>query len=193
MVTIDEPSLANVLGLMALVSYSITLLPTILRIVFPRTKETGIPKLLLKHRRSIGIISFFLALGHGLLMIQKRNFDFFDIKTFWIYFQGVSIFIIFTLLSITSNNWSVKKLKKNWKQLHKLTYPAMVILIWHISDKMSGHWTYLTPISIFAISIITVLFIIRLWIEHQNKQQKNSTKVVKAELAERSTSTARLK
>ena len=193
MLSIDQSPLANILGFLALASYIATLLPTTLRIVFPQTKETGIPQWLLKHRRNIGIIAFFLALGHGFLMVQKRNFDFFDIKTFWIYFQGVSTFIIFTLLSITSNNWSVKKLKKNWKQLHKLTYPAMVILIWHISDKMSGHWTYLTPISLFSISLITVLFIIRLWIEHQNKQQKNTTKVAKAELVERSTSTARLK
>ncbi|MEH1873239.1 MAG: ferric reductase-like transmembrane domain-containing protein [Nostoc sp.] len=193
MLSIDESPFSNILGFLSLSSYIGTLLPTNLRIIFPQTKETGIPQWLLKHRRNIGIIAFFLALGHGFLMVQKRNFDFFDIKTFWIYFQGVSTFIIFTLLSITSNNWSVKKLKKNWKQLHKLTYVAMVILIWHISDKMSGHWTYLTPISLFAISLITVLFIIRLWIEHQNKQQKNTTKVTKAELPERSTSTARQK
>ncbi|MBD0386753.1 MAG: ferric reductase-like transmembrane domain-containing protein [Nostoc sp. C3-bin3] len=186
MISIDEAPLANVLGFIALVSYIATLLPTTLRIVFPQTKETGIPQWLLKHRRNIGIIAFFLALGHGFLMVQKRNFDFFDIKTFWIYFQGVSTFIIFMLLSITSNNWSIKKLKKNWKQLHKLTYVAMFILIWHIWDKMSGHWTYLTPISLIATTLITVLFIIRLWIEHQNKQQKKATKVTKVNLAEKS-------
>jgi methionine sulfoxide reductase heme-binding subunit len=182
MVTIDEPSLANVLGLMALVSYSITLLPTILRIVFPKTKETGIPKLLLKHRRIIGIISFFLALGHGLLMIQKRNFDFFDLKTFEIYIQGITTLIIFTLLAITSNNWSIKKLKKNWKQLHKLTYIAMFILTWHIWDKMSGHWTYLTPISIVIIVGIIALFLLRLRIEHQSKQQILPPKLNSAKL-----------
>lgn len=182
MFTIDEPSLANVLGVMALVSYSITLLPTILRIVFPQTKETGIPKLLLKHRRIIGIISFFLALGHGLLMIQKRNFDFSDLKTFEIYIQGITTFTIFTLLAITSNNWSVKKLNKNWKQLHKLTYLAMFVLTWHILDKMSGHWTYLTPISIVIIVGIIALFAIRLRIEHQSKQKISQPKVTSAKL-----------
>ncbi|MBD2246081.1 ferric reductase-like transmembrane domain-containing protein [Nostoc sp. FACHB-888] len=186
MISIDESPLPNVIGFLALVSYIATLLPTTLRIVFPQTKETGIPQWLLKRRRIIGIIAFFLALGHGFLMVQKRNFDFFDIKTFWIYFQGVITFIIFMLLSITSNNWSVKKLKKNWKQLHKLTYVAMFILIWHIWDKMSGHWTYLTPISLIATTIITVLFIIRLWIERQDKQQKMATKVTKANLLEKS-------
>lgn len=173
MVRLDEAPLANLLGFIALVSYIVTLLPTILRIVFPRTKETGIPKLLLKRRRIIGIIAFFLALAHGFLLVKKRSLDFFDLKTFWIYSQGIITFTIFTLLTITSNDWSVKKLKKNWKQLHKLTYLAMFLLIWHIWDKMSGHWTYLTPISLTSVTGITALFFIRLGIEHQNKQQSS--------------------
>ncbi len=173
MVILDETPLANFLGFIALAAYIVTLLPTILRIVFPQTKETGIPKWLLKRRRIIGIIAFFLALAHGFLLVKKRNIDFFDLKTFWIYSQGIVTFTIFTLLTITSNDWSVKKLKKNWKQLHKLTYLAMFLLIWHIWDKMSGHWTYLTPIGLVIITGITVLFFVKLGIEHQNKQQRS--------------------
>ncbi|BDI19175.1 hypothetical protein ANSO36C_49770 [Nostoc cf. commune SO-36] len=60
----------------------------------------------------------------------------------------------------------------------------MIILIWHIWDKMSGHWTYLTPISLIATILITVLFIIRLWIEHQDKQQRNAKKVTQPDLVE---------
>lgn len=58
--SMDIASLANKLGFLALVSYIVTLLPTILKIVFPQTKATGLPQLLLKHRRLIGIIAFFL-------------------------------------------------------------------------------------------------------------------------------------
>lgn len=180
MVIMDKPTLANIFGFASLASYVVTLLPTILRIVFPQTKETGIPKWLLKHRRLIGIIAFFLALGHGFLMVKKRNFDFFDLKTYWIYVQGITTLTIFTLLTVTSNDWSVKKLKKKWKQLHKLTYLAMFLLTWHIWDKMSGHWTYLTPIGIVAITGSAALFFIRLWSEHQGKQQKTKDKVTHA-------------
>lgn len=182
MVIMDKPTLANILGFASLASYVVTLLPTILRTVFPQTKETGIPKWLLKHRRLIGIIAFFLALGHGFLMVKKRNFDFFDLKTFWIYVQGITTLTIFTLLTITSNDWSVKKLKKNWKQLHKLTYLAMFLLTWHIWSKMSGHWTYLTPIGIVAITGITALFFIRFWIEYRGKQEKIGGKSSQAKL-----------
>ncbi len=170
--TMDMPALANVLGFLALFAYIITLLPTILRIVFPRMKETGIPQWLLKHRRFIGILAFLLALIHGFLLVEKRSIDFLDLKTYWIYIQGITTFIIFTVLAMTSNDWSVKKLKKNWKKLHQLTYLAMFLLTWHIWDKMSGHWTYLTPIGVATLTVITALFLIRLWIERYSKQQK---------------------
>ncbi|MBR8833522.1 MAG: ferric reductase-like transmembrane domain-containing protein [Stigonema ocellatum SAG 48.90 = DSM 106950] len=186
MVTMDTPLLANILGFLALLAYIVTLLPTILRIVFPGTKGTGIPKILLKHRRSIGLLAFFFALGHGFLLVQKRNFDFLDPETYVIYIQGVGTFAIFTFLAITSNDWSVKKLQKNWKNLHKLTYFAMFLLIWHIWDKMSGHWTYLTPIGLFIITGITVLFLMRIWIENRDKQQKKQDKLTNAKLPQKS-------
>ncbi|KYC35302.1 iron reductase [Scytonema hofmannii PCC 7110] len=183
MSTIDTPTLETTLGFLALVCYILTLLPTILRIVIPHTKETGILKLLLKHRRSIGILAFLFALGHGFLLVQKRRVDLFDLKTSWIYNQGLATFTIFTLLAITSNDWSRKKLKKNWKQLHKLTYLAMFLLTWHIWDKMSGHWTYLTPIGLVAIMGIIILYLFRLGIESQDKQQKKEGKAFLSQLA----------
>jgi methionine sulfoxide reductase heme-binding subunit len=179
---IDTASSANILGFFALINYIATLLPTSLRTVFPQTQRTDIPKWLLKHRRTIGILAFFFALAHGFLLVKKRNFDVLDLKTYWIYFQGVVTFTIFTLLAITSNDWSVKRLKKNWKRLHQLTYLAMFLLTWHIWDKMSGKWTYLTPIGIVTITGITVLFLVRLWIEHRKKQQKTDGTAFQAKL-----------
>ena len=169
---IDSAPLANNLGFLALATYIVTLCPSILRIVFPQTKQTGIPKSLLKHRRIIGILAFFLALVHGYILVKKRDFDFSDTKTYWIYIQGVATFIIFTLLATTSNNWSVKRLKKNWKRLHNLTYWAIFLLAWHVWDKMLNHWTYLTPIGLVAISIMAILFLKRRLIEYQSQKQK---------------------
>ena len=167
MFIIDAPPLENALGFLALLSYVCTLTPSILRVTVPQAKNTKISKLLLKKRRSIGILAFLFAFCHGWLLINKRNIDFVDPKTSWIYFQGVATMIIFSLLAVTSNDWSVRKLKRNWKQLHRLTYLAMFLLTWHVWDKMSGHWTYITPVSMVAILAITGLFIIRLWYEKQ--------------------------
>ncbi len=177
MITMDMPLQANILGFLALICYILTLLPTILRIVFPQTKETGIPQVLLKHRRSIGILAFVFTMFHSFPLIKQRNIDLLDLKTSWIYIQGIATFIIFALLTITSNNWSVKKLKKNWKKLHQLTYFAMFLITWHIWDKMSGHWTYLTPIGLTAISVVTVLFLYKHWIQHFSEKQKPQKKV----------------
>ncbi|WP_445310496.1 ferric reductase-like transmembrane domain-containing protein [Microcoleus vaginatus] len=170
---LDTFSQASLLGFAALAGYILTLLPTNLRIVFPLTKKTGFPQWLLKYRRFIGLISFFLAVAHGFIFFKQRNFDIFDIKTYFVYFQGVATFIIFTLLAITSNDWSVKRLKKNWKKLQSLTYLAMFLVTWHIWDKMADHWTYLTPVGIAAITATIVLFLGRVLIERQSRQQKH--------------------
>ncbi len=183
---LDTFSQASLLGFAALTAYILTLLPTNLIIVFPITKKTGCPQWLLKYRRLIGLLSFFLAVLHGFIFFKKRNFDLFDIKTYFVYFQGVATFIIFSLLAITSNDWSVKRLKKNWKKLQRLTYLAMFLVTWHILDKMAYHWTYLTPVGIAAITAIIVLFLCRLLIQRQSRSQKNQPKESKVTVENKS-------
>ena len=163
-INLDTFSQASLLGFAALTAYILTLLPTNLIIVFPLTKKTGFPQWLLKYRGLIGLLSFFLAVVHGFIFFKQRNFDIFDLKTYFVYFQGVATFIIFTLLAITSNDWSVKRLKKNWKKLQRLTYLAMFLVTWHIWEKIAAYWTYLTPVGIAAITAIIVLFLCRTWI-----------------------------
>lgn len=179
---LDYPPAANWAGFGAALLYVATLLPTILRVVFPSIKTTGIPKKLLLQRRLLGLIAFLLSLVHGYWMVAKRDVDFLDWQTYWIYCQGIFTFTIFMLLAITSNDWSVKRLKKRWKKLHQLTYIAMFLLLWHIIDKMWGHWTWLTPISLVMTGIITLLFLIRVIRENfyspKSKQnQKRDSKV----------------
>jgi methionine sulfoxide reductase heme-binding subunit len=166
---LNTVSTANILGFLALFSYILTILPTCLKVVFPSTRKTKIPVLLLKFRRQLGILAFILALGHTWILVIKRNLDFLDLKTYTIYIQGISTFIIFILLAATSNNWSVKKLKKNWCRLHQLTYLAMFLLAWHIYDKMFGQWSLITPLAIISIFVIIVLFLTRRYLECQDK------------------------
>jgi methionine sulfoxide reductase heme-binding subunit len=182
---IDSFPLSNGLGFLALGGYILTLLPTNLRIVFPQTKQASMPKWLLKNRRLIGILSFLLALGHGYLLVKKRDFDFFDPSTFLVYIQGISTFIIFALLAITSNDWSVKRLKKNWKRLHSLTYWAMFLLTWHVWDKMADHWSYLTPLGLATIATFNFLYLYRRQIEHRNQQKAARKKVVQLPVREK--------
>jgi len=165
----DSAPMANVWGFLALTGYILTLVPSIFRVVFPVIKKSPLIKKILKYRRQIGVIAFAFSVLHGFILVEKRSLDFFDLQTYWIYIQGVITFAIFTLLAITSNNWSVKKMKKNWKKLHSLTYFAMFLLIWHVIDKMSGQWTYLTPIGLIGLIILTSLFIYKEKAKYQLK------------------------
>ena len=166
----DSFPLANSLGFLALGCYCLTVLPTNLRIAVPSSKQASAPKWLLKNRRAIGVLSFFLALGHGYLLFQKRDIDFLDPTTFVVYIQGISTFIVFTLLAVTSNDWSIKRLKKNWKRLHSLTYLAMFLLTWHVWDKMADHWSYITPLGLLAIVSINFLYLYRRVQERSTQQ-----------------------
>ncbi len=165
--------MANLLGCLAVISYILTLLPTSLRVVFPALKKTKLPIQLLKYRRQLGVLAFVLSLGHAWLLIVKRNFDFFDLSTYRVYVHGSATFIIFTLLAVTSNDWCVKKMKKNWRQLHQLTYLAMFLLFWHINDKMSGHWNFMTPVVVVGMATMIILFLRRRWLERQMKTKPN--------------------
>jgi sulfoxide reductase heme-binding subunit YedZ len=176
----NTASTANILGFLALSSYIFTLLPTCLRVVFPPLRKTKLPVVLLKFRRQLGILAFLLALGHAWILINKRDLDFLDLKTYEIYIQGISTFLIFTLLAATSNDWSVKKLKKNWRRLHQLTYLAMFLLAWHIYDKMFDQWSFVTPLAIIGLLTTIILFLTRRYLEWQEVKIKEDKSYVSA-------------
>ncbi len=168
----ESVPLGNHLGFLALAAYIATLIPTIVRVIFPAFKSHKAVRWLLKQRRAIGILAFVLAVGHTYFVIRKRNFDFFDFNTYQASAEGLSTLIIFTLLTVTSNDWSIKRLKKNWKRLHRLTYAAMFLLTWHVINKMAGQWTMVTPVAAIGIIGITVLFLIRKGAEFQQELVK---------------------
>ncbi len=161
----NSAPLANILGCLGLLSYLITIVPSILKVVLPIAKKNQFLIWLLKYRRHFGVAAFSLGLNHGILIIIKKSLNLLDLQTYIEYFQGFSILLIFTLLAATSNDKAVKKLKNNWRKLHQLTYLVIFLLPWHILSKMSGHWTYLTPIVVLSTTITAILFTLRKYIE----------------------------
>ena len=103
------------------------------------------------------------------MIVIKRNLDLFDLQTYIISVEGTASLIIFALLAFTSNDWSVRKMKKNWRKLHQLTYTAIFLLFWHIQEKMSDHWNILTPVELICMTIIIALFLKRRWLEYQKE------------------------
>lgn len=111
--------------------------------------------LLMGMRRELGILMGYLACVHGFGYLLDSRFTqrvFFDISFSsvrsipWGIFAGcVGLIMIVSLLS-TSNTISIKILGgKRWKQLHRLVYPAFIIIIIHRFFQVSGEESLLFP------------------------------------------------
>src|SRR5262245_857473 len=111
-----------------------------LRVLFPGSR---IVNAVIRHRRIIGVSACVYGLMHfGFHLLYEgdaqaiaRSFS----KPFiWVGLAGLSILVTLTL---TSNNFSIRKLGgRNWKRLHRLAYLAAALLIYHQAIAGKGHW-----------------------------------------------------
>ncbi|MEM9162129.1 MAG: hypothetical protein AAGC54_03555, partial [Cyanobacteria bacterium P01_F01_bin.4] len=130
-------SLTDMLALLSLVLYTLTLLPSILRtflkydwwLVSSFRLELRHQVLILKrNRRTHGVAAYSLALSHACLSLTQSSQDPWNLATYLHYWHGSCLLVIFTLLALTSNDWSVRSLGKNWQRLHRLTYVVLPLL-----------------------------------------------------------------
>ena len=120
---------------------------------------------LLKNRRYIGVSSFGFAVNHIVVSININ--DLLDVSKYAHYRIGLLLIFILGLLTFTSNDWIVKKLKKDWKKLHQLTYLVILLLPLHILDKMSGKFNYFTYIEMITTIGIGILSACRLFLKYK--------------------------
>lgn len=89
-----------------------------------------------KYRRQIGVAVFSYAVVHFFCFFIKRDYNI--IKTFGFFLHpailpAVIALIIFLVLALTSNTYSVKKMGfPLWKKVHRLTYLAEVLIFLHM-------------------------------------------------------------
>lgn len=126
--------LANWFGSIALVLFCITLTPGIIKrlqlgSVFKKTQIY-----LMFGRRQLGLLTFVYALIHYVWHQIYPLVEFGVFPTIEPFRAlGFVAFAIFTILALTSNNYSVKLLKKNWQRLHRLVYVAAWLLFFHVA------------------------------------------------------------
>ena len=149
-----------VTGYLALIAYDLTLLPSNI-VVFSGFQKADWRRILLKNRREIGLVCFSFSIIHGLLTLQIRNADLSSVNTYIEYLTGFASILIMTALAMTSNNWSLRKLGKNWKKLHSLTYLALIILMLHLLLAKQGEWDWYTWCGFFSLSFFTCLWLLR--------------------------------
>jgi methionine sulfoxide reductase heme-binding subunit len=152
----------SLFGFLALITYVLTLIPSNLTKVFPHTRQWKINRYLLKQRRFLGLTAFALSLDHVIISLSKYHIGLLSLETYQSYYTGIFVFLIFTILAFTSNNWSIRKLKQKWKLLHQLTYVALILLFLHILSLMNRNWTFLTPIGLHIVSFVFLMYLTRL-------------------------------
>lgn len=138
----DSYQLGLYSGRVSLILYLLTLLPGICRRF--RLKHLLV-SLLTLYRRQVGIVMYIFVILHALLFVQ------FSLKIPAFRIFGILAFLILAPLFITSNTYSVKKLKQTWKKVHQLTYPALGLIFLH---------TALIRWSIFSVATLTTLILL---------------------------------
>lgn len=85
------------------------------------------------HRRAIGLASFGFAALHTIVYLERKwgaDLIFAEamkpgLATGWL------ALVIYLLLAVTSNNWSVKRLGRSWKILHRTVYVSAALVFAH--------------------------------------------------------------
>src|SRR6185503_20305677 len=86
---------------------------------------------LIKLRRMLGLFAFFYAVLHMLTWVVfvhyfEVSFMVEDVFKRPFITVGMTVFVILSMLAITSNRWSMRKLGKKWGTLHRLVYVAAI-------------------------------------------------------------------
>jgi len=114
---------------------------------------------IIKLRRQFGLYSFFYALLHLLIYVwldQNFEFEFIveDIEARPFILVGIISFLIYILLTATSNKYMIRRLKRNWQRLHRLMYPLGILVLLHIWWQGKEGIYNMLPYSIVLITLL---------------------------------------
>lgn len=91
-------------------------------------------------RKPLGLYAFMYGALHFLIFIVDNGYIGSGVDLMAVYeatfekrfaLVGFAALMILLPLAITSNQWSMRQLKKNWKRLHQLVYAAGILVIIH--------------------------------------------------------------
>ncbi|MGA0881442.1 MAG: sulfite oxidase heme-binding subunit YedZ [Burkholderiaceae bacterium] len=73
---------------------------------------------------------------------------------------GVLAWLCLVPLAVTSNRWSMQRLKRGWKRLHQLVWPIIVLGLAHYYLHKAGKNDYLEPL-VFSAALLVLLVLRR--------------------------------
>lgn len=142
----------------------VTLAVTPIRLLFRRNPFA---QYLMRRRRDLGVASFAYAAGHTVVYLWRKAdpaivWD--EAQEFWL-LAGWVAFALFVPLAITSNDVSMRALKRSWKRLHRLVYPAAVLVFVHWALSAFDPTT-----AYINIAILAVIEIVRLALQWRQRR-----------------------
>lgn len=125
--------------------------------------------LLMRRRRDLGVASFAYAAVHTAIYLADKaelatvlsEMGGADLLTGWL------ALALFVPLAVTSNDVSVRRLKRGWKKLHRLVYPAAVLVF--------AHWalTAFDPTTAWLhIAALAAIEIVRVALQMRKRRQR---------------------
>ncbi|MEM5828566.1 MAG: ferric reductase-like transmembrane domain-containing protein [Candidatus Aenigmatarchaeota archaeon] len=141
-----------------------------------KLKKNELTILLLSNRRLFGIYTFVFASIHVFLVLNyvfewSLESIFNHPKYLYLLF-GALAFLILIAMVVTSNDFAIRVLKKNWKRLHSLIYLALILIILHsVNLGVKFMNNYLIEVLIIALSILIILAKVYLKVFEKHKGQ----------------------
>jgi len=91
---------------------------------------------MVKLRRSLGVFSFLYAVGHFLVFFYfELDFEFGslrdEVEERPFILAGLGALILLVPLFLTSTDYSMRLLRRNWRRLHRLMYPIALLIAAH--------------------------------------------------------------
>ena len=124
--------IANCLGILSLLGLSLAFFPAIANILNYKYNNN---RAIITAAYWGLIIAIFFGLSHGLLMTQKENINFYDLKTYWTYAQGLLTFNLLIFLA-----FSFAEIKSNLKKFVYFTYALLFLLGCHLWEPIMHLW-----------------------------------------------------
>lgn len=145
-------------GIIAVSLFVLSLAINPLRILF---EQVDLFKLLMRYRRNLGVAVFIYAAIHTFCFLMKKGFgqEALNYLLHPVIVPGLIAFLIFIPLTITSNNYFVRKLgHKKWSRLHELAYLAEILVFIHMILQFGN--TQLLGLALF-IPLFTIQYLRR--------------------------------
>lgn len=121
---------------------------------------------LMRRRRDLGVTSFAYAAGHTAMYLWKKGsleLVFAELDEDFILVGWLAL-ALFVPLTVTSNDLSMRILKRSWKSLHRLVYPAAVLTFLH------WVWSAFDPTTAWIhVGILTAIELTRIVIQRRQR------------------------